>query len=178
MGGSSSLFARIKMSRLACDKWLSSAIRHVPDYFDWHEMNPTAAAFQHELNDPGAKLDYMSVGEYLETLADSSRFFCCEFDDDESAFFIADAQMDGGLSGISRLAAFLAALRGAETFKDDDGPSFIYVFHALEGGDPDALLRIRRGESLFLRATDPSPDVLYFINEAEEFIETLAEDEE
>lgn len=175
VGASNALFAKITMSRRACDRWLESPIRPACDYADWHDMNPRAAALG--LDDPGAELDYMSVDEYLETLADSSGFFCCEYDDDEGAFFIADAQMDSAMSAISRLAALLAALRGAEAFKDDDGPSFIYVFPATGAGDPDALLRIRKGASGFLPVSDPSPDVLYFINEAEEFIESLAEDE-
>jgi hypothetical protein len=176
-GGPNALFARITMSGAACGKWLESPIRHVGDYSDWHDMNPRAAASPDDLDNPGARLEYMSVGEYLETLADSSGFFCSEYDDDEGAFFIADAQMERGMSGISRLSALLAAFRGAEAFKDDDEPSFVYVFPALGAGDPDALLRIRRGGSGFLPASDSSPDVLYFINEAEEFIEALTEDE-
>jgi hypothetical protein len=173
-GPATSLFTKITMSRPACDRWLKSPIRHIRDYADWHDMNPRAAAAPDDLNS-ATELDFMSVGEYLETLSDLSRFFRCEYDDDEGAFFIADAHHR--VEGIAGLASLVSALRGAEAFKDDDKPSFIYVFPAL-GGDPDALLRIRKGDSLFLHINDTSPDILYFVNEAEEFIESLVEDEE
>jgi hypothetical protein len=172
-GSASSFFAKIKMSRRACEKWLKSPIRHVSDYDDWHGMNPQAAAAPDDVTS-SAKLDFMSVDEFLDTLADLSGFFCCEYDDDEGAFFIADVHRKAG--GLGDLAVFYAALRGAEAFKDDDEPSFIYVFPE-SGGDPDALLRIRKGASQFLNPKDASPDVLYFVNEAEEFAESLAEDD-
>ena len=49
------------------------------------------------------------------------------------------------------------------------------MFPALSGGDPEALLRVDRGSSRFLRACDASPEVLYFVNDAEEFIEAMLE---
>jgi hypothetical protein len=175
MSEPSSLFVKIKMSRRACNKWLESPVRHVSDYTDWHEMNPYAAANLDDLRDTRTKLDYMSVGEFLDSLADYSRYFCCEYDDDERAFFIADVH---NKASATEIAICLAALRGAESFKDDDEPSFIYIFPALSGGDPDAILRIRRGGSDFLPPNDASGDLLYFVNEAEEFIEALVEDDE
>jgi hypothetical protein len=175
MSEPSSLFAKITMSRCACDKWLKSPVRHVADYSDWYGMNPFAASNPEDLRDPSVELDYMSVGEFLDGLADCSRFFCCEYDAAASAFFIADVR---NKVSAAEIAVCLAALRSAEAFKDDDSPSFIYVFPALSGGDPDALLRVRRGGSEFISADDDSPDVLYFVNEAEEFIETLVEDDE
>jgi hypothetical protein len=163
------------MSGRACDKWLESPIRRVADYNDWHEMNPFAAAAPDCLHDPLVAPDFMSVSEYLESKGDASRFFCCEYDDDERAFFIADGCSE---SSPAAMAAYLAALRGAESFKDDDEPSFIYIFPAQSGGDPDALLRINQGKSEFLGINDTSPEVLYFVSEAEEFVETLLEDDD
>lgn len=175
MSEPSSLFAKLKMSRRACDAWLNSPIRHVSDYDDWRNMNPSVASNPDDIADSRKEPDYMSVLEFLESTADYSRYFCCEYDDDDEAYFIADARH---ARSAAETAACLAALRGAESFKDDDEPSFIYVFPALSGGDPDALLRVSRGSSEFLNPSDSSPDVLYFVNEAEEFIESLIEDDD
>jgi hypothetical protein len=115
-----------------------------------------------------------TVKKFLESMADSSQYFCCEYDDDRGALYIADAEHK---SGAIEIAETLAALRGVSSFKDEDGPGFIYVFPAASGGDPEALIEIGRGTSDFLPVGDPSPEVLYFVNEAEEFIETMLEDD-
>lgn len=174
MSEPSSIFARICMSRAACEKWLDSPIGHIRDYSDWHRMNPIAASSGDEWHEAFPPADYMSVREFLDAAADTSRYFCCEYDDDREAFFIADARHR---SSMPEIAAAVAALRNAAAYKDNDEPSFLYVFPAISGGDPEALLQILRGTSGFLPVNDASPDVLYFVNEAEEFIETLLEDE-
>jgi hypothetical protein len=115
------------------------------------------------------------VKKFLESMAGRSQYFCCEYDDDRATLYIADAEHK---SGEIEIAGTLAALRGVASFKDEDGPGFIYVFPAISGGDPEALLKIGRGASDFLPVGDPSPDVLYFVNEAEEFIETMLEDDD
>jgi hypothetical protein len=175
MDGTSALFVRICMSGDACKRWLDSRITRVSDYGDWPEMNPEAAGMGISDDDTRQRRGQMTVREFLDDIADGSSGFCCEYDDGVGAFFIADARHE---SGAARIASTIAALRGAERFKDDDEPSFIYVFPALSGGDPDAILRVGRGSSRFLRPEDSSPDVLYFVNEAEEFIEELMSDED
>jgi hypothetical protein len=170
----SSLFVKLSMSKKMCDKWLDAPVKFLRDYTDWPQMNPVAASFCDEWRDAPENGDFMSAREYLDAIADFSRYFCYEYDDEEGAFFIADAEHKASMAEI---AATVAALRGAENFKDDDGPSFIYVFPAISGGDPEALLRIEQGSSRFLHSRDASPDVLYFVNEAEEFIETMMEDD-
>jgi hypothetical protein len=167
----SSLFMKIGMSEAACRRWLDSPIRCVSDYGDWSEMNPTAARIGLSADDTLPRPDYMSVREFLDELADELPGFFCEYDCDEEAFFVAAVSYRSSMADI---ASGIAALRGAEAFKDDGEPGFIYVFPAMSGGDPEALLRIDMGSSVFLRPDDSSPEALYFVDEAESFIEDLA----
>ncbi|MDR1917075.1 MAG: hypothetical protein LBQ58_10935 [Synergistaceae bacterium] len=175
MGEPSALFARIAMSRGAYENWLASPVKFLCDYSDWPQMNPRAASSCEEWSDTFPRPEYMSVSESLETFADCSRYFLCEYDDDLGALFIADAKR---LSSMIEIAVTLASLRNISSFKDLDEPGFIYVFPVISGGDPEALLRIDRGKSTFVNANDSSPEILYFANEAEEFIESLLEDDE
>jgi hypothetical protein len=174
MSEPSALFVRISMSEAACRRWLDSPIKFIGDYDDWQEMNPTAARDHESWLEARLRREFVSVREFFDTAANESRFFCCEYDDDLRAFFAADARHEASMAGI---AASVAALRGVESFKDDDEPSFIYVFPAFSGGDPEALLRVKRGSSVFLPPNDDAPDVLCFTNEAEEFIEDLTDDD-
>lgn len=175
MSDPSSLFAKIGMSKGASDKWLKSPVRNVDEYDDWRQMNPTLATHYDDWKDTFGKFEYMSVEEFLDAASHNSKYFCCDYDDDMNAFCIADACHAANMQEIT---IAIAALRGAETFKDNNNPSFIYVFPALSGGDPEALLQIQKGSSHFLMPNDSSPDVLYFVNEADEFIETLLEDDD
>ncbi|MDR3332210.1 MAG: hypothetical protein LBT08_06240 [Synergistaceae bacterium] len=174
MSEPSALFAKICMSEGACRKWLASPIKYISDYDDWPMMNPTAARNHGDWTGRPVG-DFMSVQEFLDSIADESRYFCCEYDDELGAFFIADAKYR---SSMAEIASGISALRGAESFKDDDEPSFIYIFPAMSGGDPEALLEVKRGRSGFLPPNDKSPEVLYFANEAEEFIEELLGDDD
>jgi hypothetical protein len=161
------------MSEANSRKWLASPIKHVSDYEDWPQMNPiTASAYDGWRAEPHPD-EFMSVYEFLDGIADYSRYFCREYDDDASAYFIADPLHRSKMLDI---AVTVAALRGASDFVD--GPSFIYVFPAVSGGDPEALLEISPGKSEFRNPNDTSPEMLYFVNEAEEFIETLMEDDD
>lgn len=175
MSKPSALYVKLSMSKASCDKWLASPIKFVSDYKDWPAMNPVAASNYNYWGDTFPRPDYMSVQEYLDLLAESSVDYCYEYDDDRGAFFVADA---GHHSETLRIATFIAALRGAENFKDDDGPSYIFIFPAISGGDPDALLEIKKGSSSFLNCATDDPDVLYFIEEAEDFIEALLDEED
>jgi hypothetical protein len=168
----SSLFVKLFMSEEARDRWLSSAVRFIKDCDDWGEMNPTAAR---ECDGwaaaPGAE-DFMSVREFLDNIADFSRYFESWYDEEEGAFFAADARHKSAMRDI---ASSVAALRGASAFVDDPRPGFIYVFPASSGGDPEALMRITSGESRFLPPSDASPETLYFVSEAEERIDEMLE---
>ncbi|MDL2263346.1 hypothetical protein LJC31_01695 [Synergistaceae bacterium OttesenSCG-928-I11] len=175
MKNASSLYARIAMSKKACDKWLASPIRFVSDYTDWPSMNPIMASNYHDWAETFPRPDFMSVREYLDSIADTSRDYCYEYDDDLGAFFIADGRH---YTAMLQITTCIAALRSAENFKDNDAPSYIFAFPAISGGDPDALLEIGQGFSRFLNANTDAPDVLYFINEAEEFIEALLDDDD
>lgn len=175
MSKPSALFARIAMTEAASERWLSSPAAFAANYDDWRQMNPAAASRYDDLAESLRVREFMSVREFLESLADRSRYFCCDYDDAEGAFFVADASCASSLADTVQI---LAVLRGAESFKDDDAPSFAYVFPALSGGDPEALLEIRRGSSSFRNPTDADPELLYFVNEAEEFIESLLEDDD
>ena len=168
----SSLFVKLFMSEEARDRWLSSAIRFIRDYGDWGNMNPTAARECDGWNMAPTAEDFMSVREFLDNIADFSRYFESRYDDEEGAFFVADAQHKSAMRDI---AASVAALRGASAFVDDPRPGFIYVFPAVSGGDPEALMRITRGESRFLPANDASPETLYFVSEADERVEEILE---
>jgi hypothetical protein len=160
------------MSEEARDRWLSSAIRFINDYGDWGEMNPTAA----RECDGWAALpkaeDFMSVREFLDNIADFSRYFESWYDDCEGAFYVVDARHKSAMLDI---AESVAALRGAEAFVDGPRPGYIYVFPAVSGGDPEALMRITPGESRFLPANDASPETLYLVSEAEERVEEMLE---
>jgi hypothetical protein len=171
----SSLFVKIPVSRAACDKWLASPIKYIGDYGDWPGMSPAMASAYKGWRDEAADGEFMSVDEFLENIADSARYFHREYDEEEGAYYIADA-----LHGpeLMKIASTVAALRGAEKFIDRDGAGFIYVFPAVSGGDPDALTRVTRGRSEFLSPGDASPDTLYFVNEAEEYIEAMLGEEE
>lgn len=175
MGQPSALFLKIPMSKTAFGKWMAAPIKHIADYDDWREMNPVMAAHFDEWGDSFYTLNFKRVSELIDAAAKRSEFFCCEYDDEEKAAFVADVEQD---ANPAEIAIALAALRGAEAFADGGTPGFIYVFPALSGGDPDALLEIRQGSSCFLPVGDSSPEVLYFTNEAEEFIETMLEDED
>lgn len=174
MKNAHSLYVRISMSRKACERWLASPIRFVSDYGDWPSMNPVMAS-DREWAETFPRLDFMSVREYLDSIAETSRDYCYEYDDDRGAFFIANGRH---YTTMPQIAACVAALRGAADFKDDDAPGYLFAFPAISGGDPDALLEIGRGASRFLNVNTDTPDVLYFINEAEEFIEALLDGED
>ena len=135
-------------------------------------MNPTAARECDGWAVPPNAEDFMSVREFLDNIADFSRYFESRYDDEEGAFFIADAQHKSAMCDI---AASVAALRGADAFVDDPRPGFIYVFPSVSGGDPEALMMITPGESRFLPANDASPETLYFVSEAEEYVEEMLE---
>lgn len=175
MGQPSALFLKIPMSKTAFGKWMAAPVKHIADYDDWREMNPVMAAHFDELADSFYTLNVKNVADLMDAAAERSEFFCCEYDDEEKTAFVADVEQD---ANPSEIALALAALRSAEAFADGDAPGFIYVFPALSGGDPDALLKISQGASHFLPVGDSSPEVLYFTNEAEEFIETMLEDED
>jgi hypothetical protein len=166
------LFVKLFMSEEARDRWLSSAIRFINDYGDWGNMNPTAAR---ECDGWGAAPnaeDFMSVREFLDNIADFSRYFESWYDGEDGAFFVADARHKSAMRDI---AASVAALRGADAFVDGPRPGFIYVFPAVSGGDPEALMMITRGKSRFLPANDASPETLYFVSEPEERVEEMLE---
>jgi hypothetical protein len=166
------LFVKLFMSEEASDRWLSSAIRFIKDYGDWGEMNPTAARECDGWAAAPRAEDFMSVREFLDNIADFSRYFESRYDEEEGAFFAADARHKSAMRDI---ASSVAALRGASAFVDDPRPGFIYVFPAVSGGDPEALMRITRGESRFLPTNDASPETLYFVSEAEERVEEMLE---
>lgn len=168
----SSLFVKLFMSEEARDRWFSSAIRFVSDYGDWGKMNPTAAReCDGWAASPGVE-DFMSVREFLDNIADFSRYFESRYDEEEGAFFVVDVQHK---SAMREIAESVAALRGADAFIDDPRPGFIYVFPAVSGGDPEALMRITRGESCFLPPNDASPETLYLVSEAEDRVEEMLE---
>ncbi|MDR2780582.1 MAG: hypothetical protein LBB28_05605 [Synergistaceae bacterium] len=171
----SALFAKLFMSKAACDKWLASPIKFVRDYDDWPRMNPEMASLYPGWRDEPQCDDFMSVAEFLSNIADYSRHFRSWYDDVEGAYFVVDAKHG---SRMAEIAASVAALRGAENFSDVGRAGFVYVFPAIAGGDPEVLLRIERGKSRFLFPNDSSPETLYFANEAEEFIETMLEEEQ
>jgi hypothetical protein len=166
------LFVKLFMSEEARDRWLSTPIRFVSDYGDWGKMNPTAARECDGWPSAPNAEDFMSVREFLDNIADFSRYFESGYDEEEGAFFVADAEHKSAMRDI---AASVAALRGADAFVDDPRPGFIYVFPAVSGGDPEALMRVTRGESRFLPPNDASPETLYFVSEAEEHIEAMLE---
>lgn len=175
MGQPSALFLKIPMTKAAYGKWMAAPIKHVADYDDWREMNPVMAAHYDEWSDSFYKFSHATVGALMDAALERSEFFCCEYDAEEKAAFVADVAQD---ANPIEIAIALAALRSAEAFADDKGPGFIYVYPALSGGDPDALVKFEGGASKFLPIGDASPEVLYFISEAEEFIEALLEDED
>lgn len=175
MSRASAIYARIHMSETACNRWLSSPIRQITDYDDWRTMNAVMASNYDDWLLSFEKLDYMSVQEFINLVGDQSRQMCYAYDEAPNALFLADVEH---ARTMMHLAIGFAVLRGAENFKDDDEPSFAYAFPAVSGGDPEALLRIERGHSRFLSVFDDAPDTLYFISEAEDFIEALMEDEE
>ena len=175
MGQPSALFLKIPMTKAAYGKWMAAPIKHVVDYNDWREMNPTMAAHYDEWGDSFYKFRHETVGKLMDAAAERSEFFCSEYDDEEKAAFVADVAQD---ANPIEIALALAALRSAEIFADKDTAGFIYVYPALSGGDPEALMKFEGGGSKFLSLGDTSPDVLYFISEAEEFIEALLEDED
>jgi hypothetical protein len=158
-----------------CGRWLASPIKFTGDYGDWREMNPVVASRYDGWRDEPRREEFASVSEFLDEAAERSRYFHSGYDGEAGAFFVADAAHGGSPDEI---ASSVAALRGAESFVDADRPSFVYVFPAATGGDPDALLRIERGKSRFLFTGDSSPETLYFVNEAEEFIEEMLEDDD
>ena len=171
----SALFVKFHMSKEMCGKWLESPIKFIGDYGDWRKMNSVMASLYEGWRDEPRHDEFASVGEFLDGLADYSRHFRCEYDDAAGAFFIADAKHG---SKMDEIAASVAALRGAEGYVDEGRPGFIYVFPAVTGGDPEVLMKVERGKSYFLFPDDSSPETLYFVNEAEEFIESLLEDSE
>jgi hypothetical protein len=162
------------MSEVRSRQWLASPIKYISDYEDWPLMNPVTASDYDGWRDEPHPAEYMSVGEFLDGIADYSRYFCREYDQDAGAFFIADPLHRSKMLDI---AVTVAALRGASDFIERES-GFIYVFPAFTGGDPEALLEISPGKSEFRNPNDTSPAVLYFVNEAEEFIETLLEGDE
>jgi len=170
----SALFARLFMSKEMCDKWLASPIKFMDDYGDWRKMNSVTASLYEGWRDEPGNNEFTSVREFLDGIADYSRYFCCEYDDDVGAFFIADAKHK---SRIGEIAVSVAALRGASEFVDEGKPSFVYVFPAFAGGDPEALLKVERGRSYFLFSGDSSPETLYFVNEADDFIDAMLDDD-
>jgi hypothetical protein len=171
----SALFAKLFMTKDMRDRWLASPIKFIDDYQDWREMNSVIASLYDGWRDETRRKEFASVEEFLVGIADYSRYFRSEYDEAEGIFIIADAKHR---SLIGEIAASVAALRGASEFACKGRPSFIYVFPAVTGGDPEALLRLERGKSKFLFPEDSSPETLYFVSEAEEFIETLLDDEE
>ncbi len=175
MGQPSALFLKVPMSKAAFGRWLAAPIKHIEDYGDWREMNPEMAAHFDEWADSFYRFRHKTVGDLMDAAAERSEFFCCEYDDEEKAAFVADIAQD---ANPTEIAIALAALRSAEAFVDADAAGYIYVYPASSGGDPEALMQIGQGTSKFLPIGDTSPDVLYFVSEAEEFIEALLEDED
>ncbi|MDR1966726.1 MAG: hypothetical protein LBQ36_08450 [Synergistaceae bacterium] len=171
----SSLFVKLSMSEEMYGLWLASPIKFIGDYSDWPDMNPAMASRYKGWRDETRPDEYMSVMEFLDNIADYARHFCYGYDDAERAARIAYASHSPKVEDV---AATVAALRGAADFIDGPSPGFIYVFPFASGGDPEALLRLERGRSEFLRPSDSSPDTLCFVNEAEEFIEAMLEDGE
>jgi|GEM_PF-4180857 len=175
MGHPSALFLKIPMSKSVFGRWLASPIKHVADYDDWREMNPVMAAHFDEWADSFYTLRIKTVANLMDAAAERSEYFCCEYDDEEKSAVVADVEQD---ANPMEIATAIAALRGAEAFADGSAPGFIYVFPAMSGGDPDALMKITQGSSNFLPTGDTSPEILYFTSEAEEFIEAMLDDEE
>jgi hypothetical protein len=173
MSAQSALFVKLYMSREMYGRWMASPVKFIDDYDDWRGMNSVMASSYEGWRDEPRQNEFASVGEFLDGIADYSRYFHSEYDEAEKAVLIADAKHR---SKMREIAASVAALRGASDFVDDTRPGFVYVFPALAGGDPEALLRVEGGKSYFLFPDDSSPETLYFVNEAEEFIEAMLED--
>lgn len=172
MGQPSALFLKVPMSRGSFVMWLASKPGGVHDFDDWRDMNPTMASHFDELAPSFYEFGHKTVSELIDAAGDRSEYFCCEYDDEAASVVVADVSQDPGLPEI---AVALAALRGVSDFADGNEPGFIYVYPVLSGGDPEALMRVERGSSKFLRFGDSSPEVLYFLSDAEEFIEALLE---
>lgn len=120
---------------------------------------------------PDACLEWLSsVDAYLDSLAEEGP---CSmgYDEDESAYVIAMLQCERWQDAIS-------VLKDAARFVDEDRPGYICAFNATGGGDPQMLVEIARNETRTLPPMSDAPNVLYFLNEAEEVIESLLEDEE
>lgn len=175
MGQPSALFLKIPMTKAAFGRWMAAPLKHIEDYGDWREMNPVMAAHFDEWTDSFYRFGHGTIGDLMDAAAERSEFFCCEYDDEENAVFVADVAQD---ANPIEIAIALAALRSAEAFADAGATGYIYVYPASSGGDPDALMQIERDASKFLPIGDTSPEVLYFVGEAEEFIEALLEDDD
>lgn len=158
-----SIYAKIRMTRSACDKWLSSGAKEADAFDEWGSLN---AQRHDEMNE--------SVNDRFERVGAEEELFCFDYDESERAFIIAGAEL---AADESTIVSLIAAIRGAAEYADAKESSFAMLFSAEGGGDPDALIEISASGSRFIDPTSDEPEVLYFINEAEEFIETMIEDE-
>lgn len=158
-----SLYAKIRMSRPSCDKWLASGAKDADAFEEWGSLDAQRCTEAKE-----------SVMERFERVGDGEDLFCCDYDESERAFIIAGAEL---AADESTIVSLIAAIRGAAEYADAKESSFAMLFSAEGGGDPDALIEISASGSRFIDPTSDEPEVLYFINEAEEFIETMIEDE-
>lgn len=111
--------------------------------------------------------DAITVDAFLDLLAACG---ICDigYEHDEQAYIIAAIGIESGADAV-------AALRGAASFIDIDEPSYICLFQADDSSDPYVLVELRRGTSRFISPDSDDPDVLYFLNEAEDMIEDLSE---
>lgn len=160
-----SFFARISMTEQSLGKWLKSPLPSVGSFSDWTSapMISSAADGCYHPSEP-------TVQDYLDSLSDSSELFCYEYDN--GRLYIADA--DGVSSPAEALRRF-AAFRGAAAFVDSNESSYLYSFPRESGGDPYGLITIDSTGSKFIPHDSASPDVMYFISDAEDFIEALVE---
>lgn len=157
------IYARVAMTGGDYRRWMASKIKRADDFDDWGPLAGT----------PSSQSGAMTVEQFANTLAARSPLFCCEYDDLLGAAVVADPYMYRTTGEAARI---IAALRGAADFTDDGG--YIIAWPAESGGDPDALLRITRGASQFIDPSSDEPEVLYFVNEAEEMIDALLDDDE
>lgn len=109
----------------------------------------------------------ITVDAFLDLLAENG---ICDigYEHDEQAYIIA-------ILGIESGADAVAALQGAAAFIDIDVPGYICLLQADDSSDPYVLVELRRRTSRFISPDSDDPNVLYFLNEAEDMIEDLSE---
>ncbi len=172
MSEPSSLYARVRLSPDAMQRFLKAPIPPVSRFQDWDVIGSHVRSFLDSVRYPGAA----SNEDWLKQLADPTEAPAgWTYDEAKQEFLCHALRLD---ESVVEYVAVLNVLRALSDFKDTPGDDYAVIFPSFWTEGIDVACRIGRGSSS-LQALEPdTPEFREFLAEADAELRKIAFGEE